>query len=116
MNAHVAPLPAASFEAGPAVVVSNLLRSYGSRVVIEKLNLRIERGEFVALLGESGCGKTTLLRALAGLDAIQGGRIVAPRRPAFKRSRKARINPLCLRRLWVSSFKRIFCSIGSTNL
>lgn len=82
MNAHVAPLPAASFEAGPAVVVSNLLRSYGSRVVIEKLSLRIERGEFVALLGESGCGKTTLLRALTGLDAIQGGRIVAPRRPA----------------------------------
>ncbi|OKO91991.1 sulfonate ABC transporter ATP-binding protein [Bradyrhizobium sp. NAS80.1] len=82
MNAHVASLSPASFETGPAVVVSNLLRSYGNRVVIERLNLRIERGEFVALLGESGCGKTTLLRALAGLDAIQGGRIVAPRRPA----------------------------------
>src|SRR5205085_3982788 len=75
-------LSPASFETGPAVVVSNLLRSYGNRVVIERLNLRIERGEFVALLGESGCGKTTLLRALAGLDSVQGGRIVAPRRPA----------------------------------
>ncbi|MGJ4889381.1 ABC transporter ATP-binding protein [Bradyrhizobium sp. HKCCYLR20261] len=66
----------------PAVIVNGLRRAYGDRTVIEGLDLRIERGEFVALLGESGCGKTTLLRALAGLDPIQAGRIIAPKRPA----------------------------------
>ncbi|MEJ0091911.1 MAG: ABC transporter ATP-binding protein [Methylocella sp.] len=65
-----------------AVVVVDLRRAYGSRVVIDGLNLTIARGEFVALLGESGCGKTTLLRALAGLDPIDRGRIEAPGRPA----------------------------------
>jgi sulfonate transport system ATP-binding protein len=77
MTLHAIPL-----RPKPAVVVSGLRRSYGTRTVIDNLDLRIERGEFVALLGESGCGKTTLLRALAGLDPIQGGRIDAPRRPA----------------------------------
>ncbi|MFS2116321.1 ATP-binding cassette domain-containing protein, partial [Herbaspirillum frisingense] len=65
-----------------AVQVAGLKRRYGQRTVIQGLNLRIHRGEFVALLGESGCGKTTLLRALAGLDAIDGGRIDGPAQPA----------------------------------
>lgn len=65
-----------------AVQVAGLKRRYGQRTIIQGLNLRIHRGEFVALLGESGCGKTTLLRALAGLDAIDGGRIDGPAQPA----------------------------------
>ncbi|MEW6639535.1 MAG: ABC transporter ATP-binding protein [Pseudomonadota bacterium] len=66
----------------PALVITGLRRAYGARTVIDGLNLRIARGEFIALLGESGCGKTTLLRAVAGLDPIDGGHIEGPRRPA----------------------------------
>ncbi|TNC12940.1 ABC transporter ATP-binding protein [Methylobacterium terricola] len=65
-----------------AVTVRALRRRYGERVVIDGLDLRIETGEFVAMLGESGCGKTTLLRALAGLDPVDGGRIDGPAQPS----------------------------------
>jgi sulfonate transport system ATP-binding protein len=66
----------------PAARVRGLRRAYGPRVIIDRLDLEIARGEFVALLGESGCGKTTLLRALARLDPPQGGRIETAGRPA----------------------------------
>jgi sulfonate transport system ATP-binding protein len=65
-----------------AVSVRGLQRRYGTRVVIDALDLDIREGEFVALLGESGCGKTTLLRALAGLDLPDAGQIRAPERPS----------------------------------
>jgi sulfonate transport system ATP-binding protein len=65
-----------------AVTVEHLTRRYGDRVILRGLDLLIARGEFVALLGESGCGKTTLLRAIAGLDRVDGGRIIGSGRPA----------------------------------
>lgn len=71
-----------SLGSGHAVSVRGLRRQYGERVVIDRLDLDIEVGEFVAMLGESGCGKTTLLRALAGLDPADAGDIRRPGRPA----------------------------------
>lgn len=63
-----------------AVLVKGLSRRYGTRSVLDALDLRIEQGEFLALLGKSGCGKTTLLRALAGLDHADAGELRAPER------------------------------------
>lgn len=64
------------------VEVRGLRRSFGRRRVLERLDLAIGRGEFVALLGKSGCGKTTLLRSLAGLDAVDAGDLRTPERRA----------------------------------
>lgn len=61
-----------------AVEVRGLLRRFGDRTVLDGLDLDIAEGEFVALIGQSGCGKTTLLRLLAGLDRPDGGRLAAP--------------------------------------
>jgi sulfonate transport system ATP-binding protein len=70
---------AAMTAASTAVVeVRNLERRFAERLVLDGLNLQIARGEFVALLGKSGCGKTTLLRALAGLDTIDAGELHTP--------------------------------------
>ncbi|MEI9938993.1 MAG: ABC transporter ATP-binding protein [Pseudomonadota bacterium] len=60
------------------VEVRDLRRYFGQRAVLDGVELCIQRGEFVALLGKSGCGKTTLLRALSGLDTADEGVVRAP--------------------------------------
>jgi sulfonate transport system ATP-binding protein len=53
-------------------------RRFGDRLVLDGIELDIRKGEFVALLGRSGSGKSTFLRALAGLDEGAEGRIQVP--------------------------------------
>ena len=53
-----------------AVQVRSLVRGFGDKTVLDRLDLDIPEGQFVALLGKSGSGKSTLLRALAGLDVV----------------------------------------------
>ena len=62
------------------VELSNLTKIYptpkGPAVIVKDFNLRIKKGEFVAFIGHSGCGKSTVLSMLAGLNDITGGGII----------------------------------------
>ena len=60
---------------GARVEIEGLSVGYGNSLIIDGLDLDIRAGSFVALLGASGCGKTTLLKALSGLLPVASGRI-----------------------------------------
>jgi 2-aminoethylphosphonate transport system ATP-binding protein len=68
--------------ATPGVHIDRLTVRFGTRTVLDDLSLRIGRGEFLTVLGRSGCGKTTLLRFIAGFvkaDALAGTLAIAGR-------------------------------------
>jgi ABC-type Fe3+/spermidine/putrescine transport system ATPase subunit len=62
--------------AGAAIQVRDLHVAYGSTPVLHGVNLDFAPGTFTALLGSSGCGKTTLLRSLCGFVPVRSGSIV----------------------------------------
>ena len=58
-----------------------LHKHYGTTPVFQGVTLQLARGEFVALLGESGVGKSTLLNCIAGLDQADGGDVLIDGQP-----------------------------------
>ena len=69
-----------------SLVVRALAKRYGSMTVFCDVSLQVRRGEFVAIVGESGVGKSTLLNCMAGLDSWDQGSVSLdeplPGRPA----------------------------------
>ncbi len=62
--------------AKPQIVIDGVSKSFGGFTAVEQVSLKIYKGEMFALVGASGCGKTTLLRMLAGFAQPTSGRIL----------------------------------------
>lgn len=59
----------------PGLELNGVAKRYGDVVVVEEMSLQAKAGEFIVLLGESGCGKSTTLRMIAGLESVSRGSI-----------------------------------------
>ncbi len=60
----------------PKLVTSGLGKSFGDLDVLRRIDLSVDRGEFICLVGPSGCGKTTFLRVVAGLEPASSGEVL----------------------------------------
>ena len=59
----------------PQIEFVDIVKKFGDVVAVDKVNLAVAEGEFLSIMGSSGCGKTTLLRMLAGLETPTEGEI-----------------------------------------
>lgn len=75
---------------GQAIRIVDLEKRFDRTHVLRKVNLDIDKGEFLTLLGASGCGKSTLLRLIAGFEPASAGRIVVGERDIAGLPPKAR--------------------------
>jgi len=64
---------------GVSVGIKGVSIAFGGRTVLENFDIEISAGEFVAIVGSSGCGKSTILRSVVGLETPQAGTITVGR-------------------------------------
>jgi nitrate ABC transporter ATP-binding subunit len=77
----IMPTLAPPATATKGVSIANVSKAYGSTVVLEDVNLEVKEGEFVCVIGHSGCGKTTLLNMVSGFNEPTSGEVLVHGKP-----------------------------------
>ena len=77
----------------PKIVLTHVTKQWGKFIGVNDLNLEIEDGSFVTLLGSSGCGKTTTLRMIAGLETPTRGEIRFDDKIVFSSDKNINVPP-----------------------
>jgi sulfonate transport system ATP-binding protein len=103
MTTHITPVESSD---GVAVIARRVRRTFNEREVLRDVSLTLEADQFVALLGRSGTGKSTLLRILGGLDSDYEGQVLVPERRAVV-FQEARLVP------WLRVLSNVLLGLGS---
>ncbi len=74
--------------------IKDVVKMFGENMVIDHVSLDIERGKFITFLGASGCGKTTLLRMIAGFYNLDAGQILLDGKDISNLSPQKRNTPM----------------------
>jgi polar amino acid transport system ATP-binding protein len=75
--------------APPIVDITALRKSYGANEVLKGIDLKVQRGEVIAIIGKSGSGKSTLLRCINGLEVFQAGSLTVDDKPLLHKDAAA---------------------------
>lgn len=65
----------------PMIQAKNLWKQYGNNVVLERMNIHVKAGEFITMVGTSGCGKSTFLKMLLGMEEPSSGALLLDGKP-----------------------------------
>ena len=63
------------------IQTKNLWKQYGNNVVLERMNISVNAGEFITMVGTSGCGKSTFLKMLLGMEQPSSGQLLLDGKP-----------------------------------